>query len=159
MNWKCLRLCVTEFEIISRKEAKEKGLRFYFTGVPCCHGHLAKRFVNNGNCADCRTSELRRKEDLQSKYGMTIEDWDRLFEAQGYKCAICGSSTTKGSNQFSKNFWHTDHRHFPNQKKGKVRGILCHSCNIMMGHYEKALLMLPEITAYLDRTKTDPIGV
>ena len=40
-------------EIISRKEAKEKGLKFYFTGKPCSRGHLTKRYLNNWNCFGC----------------------------------------------------------------------------------------------------------
>jgi hypothetical protein len=40
-------------EIISRKEAKEKGLLHYFTGIPCIHGHIARRRVNDRNCAEC----------------------------------------------------------------------------------------------------------
>lgn len=40
-------------EIISRKEAKEKGVTHYFTGVPCIHGHIARRRVNDRNCAEC----------------------------------------------------------------------------------------------------------
>ena len=40
-------------EIISRKEAKEKGLLYYFTGIICIHGHIARRRVNDRNCAGC----------------------------------------------------------------------------------------------------------
>lgn len=40
-------------DIVSRKEAKEKGLTHYFTGTPCIHGHIARRRVNDRNCAEC----------------------------------------------------------------------------------------------------------
>jgi hypothetical protein len=45
-------------KIIQRAEAKALGLKRYFTGVPCVHGHVTYRFVANGTCADClaRTS-------------------------------------------------------------------------------------------------------
>ena len=33
-----------------RKEAKEKGLKFYFTGVPCAHGHISKRRTSDSTC-------------------------------------------------------------------------------------------------------------
>jgi len=35
------------------KEAKEKGLKFYFTGKPCKHGHLSKRSVSDAHCLQC----------------------------------------------------------------------------------------------------------
>lgn len=37
----------------SRKEAKELGLKRYFTGKPCKHGHVAERVSSNGKCVDC----------------------------------------------------------------------------------------------------------
>lgn len=41
-------------EIISREEAREKGLKRYFTGVPCKpKGHICERRVNNGACVIC----------------------------------------------------------------------------------------------------------
>jgi|SRR5690625_511155 len=40
-------------EIISRKEAKERGLKHYFTGKPCKRGHIEKRFVSGFQCVVC----------------------------------------------------------------------------------------------------------
>lgn len=40
-------------KLISRKEAKEKGLKRYFTGEPCKRGHMVERVVSNGRCAKC----------------------------------------------------------------------------------------------------------
>lgn len=37
-------------EIISRAEAKARGLKFYFTGTPCNLGGFAERAVRNGGC-------------------------------------------------------------------------------------------------------------
>lgn len=41
------------FQIISRREAHEQGLLRFFTGVPCRNGHLAERYVNQGQCLLC----------------------------------------------------------------------------------------------------------
>lgn len=40
-------------EIISRKEAKERGLRYYFTGNSCKRGHICKRYVSTYTCYEC----------------------------------------------------------------------------------------------------------
>jgi hypothetical protein len=40
-------------EIITRTEAKEKGLTHYFTGKPCKHGHISEKTVSGGNCVEC----------------------------------------------------------------------------------------------------------
>jgi 5-methylcytosine-specific restriction endonuclease McrA len=39
--------------IISRSEARKQGLKRYFTGQPCCNGHICERFVS-GDCVQCR---------------------------------------------------------------------------------------------------------
>lgn len=39
--------------IISRAEARTKGLKQYYTGKPCKHGHVAVRQVVNSTCFDC----------------------------------------------------------------------------------------------------------
>lgn len=40
-------------KIISRAEAKARGMRHYFTGKSCCRGHIAKRFVSIQACVEC----------------------------------------------------------------------------------------------------------
>lgn len=40
-------------EIMSRAAARAQGLKQYFTGKPCKHGHLCKRQVASGSCYDC----------------------------------------------------------------------------------------------------------
>lgn len=40
-------------KVISRKEAKAKGLTNFYTGRPCNRGHLSPRLVSNGNCIEC----------------------------------------------------------------------------------------------------------
>jgi hypothetical protein len=38
---------------ISRKKAQAQGLSHYCTGVPCTHGHIALRRVNDRVCTEC----------------------------------------------------------------------------------------------------------
>ncbi len=46
-------------DIITRKEAKARGLTRYFTGEPCKHGHAAERYTQDGNCAVCKRSSYK----------------------------------------------------------------------------------------------------
>ena len=41
-------------EIITRAEAIERGLKYYFTGKPCKYGHVAGRFTSSSNCLECQ---------------------------------------------------------------------------------------------------------
>lgn len=47
----------------SRAEALEMGVKHYFTGKPCRHGHLEKRVAPAGGCLGC--FRMRQKERLQ----------------------------------------------------------------------------------------------
>jgi hypothetical protein len=48
-------------DIITRKEALEKGLHLYFTGKPCKRGHICERTAKGG-CVDCnKIKELARQ--------------------------------------------------------------------------------------------------
>ena len=38
----------------SRKEAKKTGSKYYFTGIPCKHGHLEVRDTKTTTCRECR---------------------------------------------------------------------------------------------------------
>lgn len=40
-------------EIMSKKEARRRGMHKYFTGVPCIRGHLGLRYANSGACMNC----------------------------------------------------------------------------------------------------------
>ncbi len=46
-------------EKVDRIEAKQRGLRRYFSGEPCSQGHIAPRLVRNRECAQCRKEYLK----------------------------------------------------------------------------------------------------
>jgi hypothetical protein len=58
----------------------------------------------------------------------TTENYDDIFKKQKGKCAICGRHQSKLKTALA-----VDHDH----KTGFVRGLLCLSCNILLGKYEK----------------------
>jgi hypothetical protein len=61
---------------------------------------------------------------LLLKYGISLDQWNEMFDAQGRVCAICSTDTPA-----SKKGWATDHCH----TTGRIRGILCSHCNVMLG--------------------------
>ena len=67
-----------------------------------------------------------RKKELKKKYGITLEQYDEMFEAQGGICAICKESDITGKRLS------IDHDH----ETGKVRGLLCGKCNTRIGVLE-----------------------
>lgn len=72
--------------------------------------------------------EKTRETNLKVKYGITIAHYDKMFEAQGGKCKICQSHQGKLKRALC-----VDHCH----DTGRVRGLLCDTCNKFLGFYEK----------------------
>lgn len=78
------------------------------------------------------------------RYGITAQQWDAMFAMQGRKCAnpACGSTEPK-----SKKGWSTDHCH----TSGKLRAILCQSCNIALGFVKDSPKVLRGLADYLEQ--------
>ncbi len=59
-------------DIVTRKEAKERGLAQYFTGKPCPHGHVAERWAGTSRCVECdrkyREANPEKIRERQRKY-------------------------------------------------------------------------------------------
>ena len=47
---------------ISRKQAKAQGLKHYFTGKPCKHGHVDLRQVSSESCMECLRQRSLKKQ-------------------------------------------------------------------------------------------------
>ena len=82
------------------------------------HGARSKAYY------DSHKQQYRSRLLLRT-YGITIDDWNTIFRAQDQRCAACGSSDPG----HKRGWWHTDHDHIT----GRVRGILCHPCNLALG--------------------------
>jgi hypothetical protein len=59
-------------DLISARTAFEAGLKRYFTGKPCKHGHVAERMVSNGCCVECLNGRRRRD---QAKIYAGVKAW------------------------------------------------------------------------------------
>lgn len=70
-----------------------------------------------------------RKQNLKNK-GITLEQYDQMFELQGGVCAICGNPEI-AKNQFGIRRLAVDHNH----ATGKSRGLLCVKCNTGLGSF------------------------
>jgi len=70
-------------------------------------------------------------------YGLSPEDYQQLRNEQDDQCAICGD--------FFVSTPHVDHCH----TTGEVRGLLCRSCNSLLGHAKDSPNILKKAIRYL----------
>jgi len=93
--------------------------------------------------------ESRKKSNRKyriSSYGLTQELFDLLLQAQQNACGMCHRPFEEGQ------LIHVDHDHACCRRRNRscrecIRGLLCHSCNIALGHIERRYAMA---RAYLD---------
>jgi hypothetical protein len=89
-----------------------------------------------------RFAAYYRRYRLKSEYGITPELYEIMLAAQNKSCAICGSP--------SSGRWHStlviDHDHV----SGRVRGLLCHHCNTLLGHAKDNPALLRSAAEYVE---------
>jgi hypothetical protein len=93
-----------------------------------------------------RTKEYERRkcQYLQKNYGMTFGEYTDMLQRQNFKCRICETTEAGGKGVF-----HVDHCH----DTGKVRGLLCVNCNMMLGLVYDKLHVLQNAIKYLEENK------
>ncbi len=81
------------------------------------------------------------------KYGLSEDDYDRLYTEQQGLCLICSAAIRNGFEDGAKlTAAHVDHCH----DTGRVRGLLCHFCNCGLGNFKDNRDTLVKAIEYLD---------
>ena len=123
---------------IHRILSKEEDLNYGECAV-CGRTRLKKK----GNYYACRLSQWRWRQTKEvrrlKKHKVTEVEYQTLWVKQGRCCAICRKTPELV-------IFHIDHDH----KTGKVRGILCRACNLMLGMAKDQPDTLRNGAAYLE---------
>ncbi|QLH20751.1 endonuclease VII domain-containing protein [Streptomyces sp. Rer75] len=86
-------------------------------------------------CKTCRAKDGRAGH-LKRQYGLTEAERDELVASQAGACAICLDAPAA----------HVDHDH----GTGRVRGVLCFSCNAALGQFKDRADAIRRAAAYLE---------
>ena len=104
------------------------------------------------NCQSCREDGkakqdigTKRAKDFTKKYGITYSEYDDMLLAQNGRCAICKSTDPKGRWVENSRAFCVDHDH----NSGKVRGLLCNTCNQGLGNFFDNTKFLTQAIDYL----------
>ena len=85
-----------------------------------------------------------RKSQLNIKYGITIETYDKMLKLQNNCCAICDEPRENFRTNFA-----VDHDY----KTNEVRGLLCRKCNLILGYANDNTSILEKAMEYLNSKK------
>lgn len=120
-------------------------------------------------CKPCKAEYLRtyRKEHpraaaawrnraILKRYGLTIEEYDKMFVGQDGRCSICGRTESEVvaerpvNNRYGR--LHVDH----DKSTGRVRGLLCGRCNRGIGMFLHDTKVMVRAIAYLEDNTAFP---
>lgn len=132
-----------------------------------CRHHRRRAFAGHGLCKPCymakwsrehpdansgagwrrrnpdRARQQVRRQHLKQQFGLTIEQYETMWRAQGGRCANPNCDATAAIDAADRKMLQVDHCH----RTGKIRGLLCQNCNTALGHVDddpRALLGLIE---------------
>lgn len=110
-------------------------------------------------CKECRNARWKELDLLKQKtdplhfhkrrvtafktvhgVNVTCDELDALVKFQKGLCAGCGRSRSTSGRDL-----HLDHDH----KNGQIRGLLCHSCNLTLGHADDSVKILENLIDFV----------
>lgn len=127
---------------------------------------IANFYTQKRQCRICIRDHQRRfraarpdyhhGRNLKQRYGITVDEYHAIIASQNFACAICEVEIPDKLEYKGKRPVAVDHNH----ETGEVRGILCSSCNLVLGYARenthtlyKAIVYLSERGAYMPKGK------
>lgn len=108
---------------------------------PCNAAQMAKWRAEHPD----RSKQAARRATLR-KYGLTVEDYEKILKSQNGRCAICG---TDDPGHTAGRLFDVDHDH----DTARVRGLLCQHCNMGLGQFGDDLDRLRKAVKYLEESR------
>ena len=124
----CSNVVRREYRIKNRDNVNAGKMSLYYENHEQSKSRLRDRYKTYG---------LAWK--LQHKYGLTLDEYRRMVEAQDGRCAICRAPPPCGKRLY------VDHCH----ESGRVRGLLCNNCNRGLGCFKDSPEFLLAAKDYL----------
>jgi hypothetical protein len=130
-----------------RKCGEEKDVSLFYKRSRAKDGY-------NPHCKSCvqkyeseyRTSDMQRKYNLKKSFNLSIDEYNVMYAKQNGVCAICNQVETTVRLGKVQNL-SVDHCH----TTGKIRGLLCNSCNRALGKFKDDVVILRNAVSYLEK--------
>jgi hypothetical protein len=134
-------------EYVAKNKDRHKAVtkEYYEKNKEKLIANMKKYKVENKDKIDKQRREKPKPDyrirTFKYRYGMTIEDYNILFENQEGKCLICGTHQSELKKPLN-----IDHCH----ASKNVRGLLCWKCNVAIGFFKDNVEILQNAIKYLN---------
>lgn len=92
----------------------------------------------------------RKREFMKNEWGITLEQYNEMLNAQGGVCAICIRGEIALTRHGKIKSLSIDHDH----ESGLIRGLLCQACNRLLGDARDDRAVLSAAISYLDAAES-----
>jgi len=132
-----LKICCYCNETLTISQfSKHPGAKDKYSNVcKTCKSQYDKRYRKNN-------PDKIKDNHLQKNYGISVGEYNRMFNEQEGKCWICGTHQSELVRALA-----TDHCH----TTGTVRGLLCPDCNLGLGKFKDNTVFLANAIKYITR--------
>lgn len=118
------------YYLLNKKKINNRNSDWYFKNKEELNKHRKSKYNKN----------TARNYALKINFGITLEDYNKIFEDQNGKCKICGKHQSELTLSLN-----VDHCHIT----GKIRGLLCGNCNKALGLFKDNTKSLKNAINYL----------
>jgi hypothetical protein len=107
-------------------------------------------YLSGCHCWECRKAYARYRREWAQRQRDHAHRYTEYLELQHGRCSICGTNQPGGT-RLHRGRFALDHDH----DTGRVRGLLCHRCNLGLGFFNSADLLVAAVS-YL---AAPPLGI
>lgn len=136
----CNRSRARRIQAEKRADGSNKEVRQRYEQSPT--GKAARKRYTTSKAA----ANSRWKYSILYKYGINEDQYNHLLLMQNYRCKICNKSLDDNGKKLAIDHCHTT---------GKVRSLLCHSCNVGLGNFNDNIDIMTRAIEYLMEHKCD----
>ena len=99
-----------------------------------------------------RNPDKVKNMELRKHFGITLDQYRQMSLDQDHKCALCIQPETAVDAKGAERFMAVDHCH----KTGKIRALLCASCNKALGGFKDDPVLLRKAAEYIEKHLAQP---
>lgn len=101
----------------------------------CCRVRRSNWWKSESGKLSSQNSKLKKR------FGITVEQYNLLLQNQNGECLICKATESTNGHRLAVDHCHTT---------GKIRGLLCKSCNVALGNFKDNIVSLKNAISYLE---------
>jgi hypothetical protein len=139
----CISAHDKAYNALHKKEISEKTKRYYSNHREEVLQYKKQYKQEHSEKIKKYMVQYSREHRYKHDFGITIADYDAMFDNQNGVCFICGCTPQEGKHLS------IDHDH----KTGKIRGLLCPNCNHALGLVKENISILKKMGDYLAKNE------